>query len=46
MDVENKLTFSYVMNRMAEGTVGSPRTISYINAAFGSLNKLKAKDDV
>jgi hypothetical protein len=31
------MTFSYVMNRMGEGTVGDLRGISILMAAYGCL---------
>jgi CubicO group peptidase (beta-lactamase class C family) len=37
IDVEHRMTFSYVMNRMGEGTVGDLRGISILMAAYGCL---------
>lgn len=37
MDLERKVTFSYVMNKMGEGIVGSDRTAAYVKAAYKAL---------
>ena len=37
MDVDQRVTFSYVMNRMGAGIVGSPRSEAYFLAAFAAL---------
>lgn len=39
MDTENKITLSYVMNRMGAGTVGNPRTVGYIQAIYNAVEK-------
>lgn len=41
MDLDNKMTFSYVMNRMGAGTLGNPRTVAYVECAYDCLRKLK-----
>jgi CubicO group peptidase (beta-lactamase class C family) len=37
MDVDRGATFSYMMNRMGAGIVGSPRAEAYFIAAFAAL---------
>ncbi|HUF98592.1 MAG TPA: serine hydrolase domain-containing protein [Ilumatobacter sp.] len=37
IDVDTKMSFSYVMNRMGEGTVGDNRGNSLLMAAYGAL---------
>ena len=37
MDLDRRLTFSYMMNRMAPGIVGSDRTEAYFRAADSAL---------
>ena len=37
MDLERRITFSYMMNKMAPGIIGSPRAESYLRAAYASL---------
>lgn len=37
IDLDQRMTFSYVMNRMGEGTVGDLRAISILMAAYASL---------
>jgi CubicO group peptidase (beta-lactamase class C family) len=37
MDLDRRLTFSYMMNRMAPGIIGSPRAESYLRAAYAAL---------
>jgi hypothetical protein len=41
MDLDNKMTLSYVMNKMGAGTVGNPRTVGYIEAIYDGLKKSK-----
>jgi hypothetical protein len=37
MDLDRRLTVSYMMNKMGPGIIGSPRTESYLRAAYGAL---------
>jgi CubicO group peptidase (beta-lactamase class C family) len=37
IDLENRMSFSYVMNKMGEGTVGDDRGGSLLTAAYASL---------
>lgn len=37
MDLERKVTFSYVMQKMGNGIVGSERTEAYVRAAYKAL---------
>ncbi|KAJ9628720.1 hypothetical protein H2203_002622 [Taxawa tesnikishii (nom. ined.)] len=37
MDLDRKVTFSYVMNKMGDGIVGSDRTEAYVRAAYKAL---------
>jgi CubicO group peptidase (beta-lactamase class C family) len=37
MDLDRRVTTSYVMNRMAPGIVGSPRAQAYIDAVYAAL---------
>ena len=37
MDLERRITFAYMMNKMAPGIIGSPRAESYMRAAYASL---------
>lgn len=37
MDLERKVTFSYVMNKMGAGIMGSDRTAAYVKAAYKAL---------
>ena len=39
MDLDNKMTISYVMNKMGQGTVGNPRTVGYLEAVFDAVKK-------
>lgn len=39
MDLDHKMTISYVMNLMGAGTVGNPRTIGYIDTIFDCAKK-------
>ncbi len=38
MDLDRRMTFSYMMNRMAPGIIGSPRAESYLRAAYRALD--------
>ncbi|KAK5166559.1 uncharacterized protein LTR77_008102 [Saxophila tyrrhenica] len=40
MDLDRKLTISYVMNKMGAGTVGNPRTEGYINTIYDCVAKM------
>jgi hypothetical protein len=37
MDLDRRVTTSYMMNRMAPGIVGSPRAQAYIDAVYAAL---------
>ena len=37
MDLDRRMTFCYVMNRMNAGIIGSPRSEGYLRAAYASL---------
>jgi CubicO group peptidase (beta-lactamase class C family) len=37
MDLDRQLTFAYMMNKMAPGIIGSPRSDSYLTEAYRSL---------
>ena len=37
MDLDRRLTITYLMNRMAPGIVGSPRSEAYVNAVYAAL---------
>ncbi|MCW2682705.1 MAG: Penicillin-binding protein beta-lactamase, partial [Blastococcus sp.] len=37
MDLDRRLTISYVMNRMAPGILGSDRAEAYVNAVYAAL---------
>ena len=37
MDLDRRLTISYLMNRMAPGVLGSDRTESYVRAVYAAL---------
>ncbi|KIW50319.1 hypothetical protein, variant [Exophiala xenobiotica] len=37
MDLERKITFAYVMNKMGPGILGSDRTEAYVKAAYKAL---------
>jgi hypothetical protein len=37
MDLDRRLTFAYMMNKMAPGIVGSPRAESYLRPAYAAL---------
>ena len=38
MDLERRLTFSYMMNKMADGIIGSARAESYIRPLYSALD--------
>jgi CubicO group peptidase (beta-lactamase class C family) len=38
MDLDRRLTISYMMNRMAPGILGSDRAESYLRAAYSALD--------
>ena len=38
MDLERRMTFAYMMNKMAPGIIGSDRAESYLRPAYGALN--------
>ena len=38
MDVDRQMTFSYMMNNMGAGVVGSPRSDAYLTAAYQALS--------
>src|SRR5947209_2748844 len=38
MDLERRLTFAYMMNKMAPGIIGSPRAERYLRAAYAALD--------
>lgn len=42
MDLDNKTTMSYVMNKMGAGTVGNPRTVGYLEAIIAAVEKSAA----
>jgi CubicO group peptidase (beta-lactamase class C family) len=37
MDLDRRLTFAYMMNKMAPGIIGSPRAEAYMRAAYAAL---------
>ena len=37
MDLDNKMTICYIMNKMAAGTIGNPRTRQYIEAVYEAI---------
>ncbi|MFJ9779278.1 serine hydrolase domain-containing protein [Amycolatopsis sp. NPDC101161] len=37
MDLDRRLTISYVMNKMAPGTIGSDRSTTYVDAVYAAL---------
>ncbi|TQN35688.1 CubicO group peptidase (beta-lactamase class C family) [Blastococcus colisei] len=37
MDLDRRLTITYLMNRMAPGIIGSPRSEAYTNAVYAAL---------
>ena len=38
MDLERRMTFAYMMNKMAPGIIGSPRAEAYLHAAYAALD--------
>jgi CubicO group peptidase (beta-lactamase class C family) len=38
MDLDRRLTITYLMNRMAPGIIGSPRSEAYANAVYAALD--------
>jgi CubicO group peptidase (beta-lactamase class C family) len=38
MDLDRRLTISYLMNRMAPGIIGSPRSETYVRAVYDALS--------
>ena len=38
MDLDRRLTISYLMNRMAPGIIGSPRSEVYTRAVYDALS--------
>ena len=39
MDLDKKLTITYVMSKMGPGTVGNARTASYVDTIFDCFEK-------
>lgn len=37
MDLERRMTFAYMMNKMAAGIIGSPRSAAYLGALYAAL---------
>ena len=37
MDLDRRLTISYMMNRMGAGLIGSDRSEAYVRAAYAAL---------
>jgi CubicO group peptidase (beta-lactamase class C family) len=37
MDLERRMTFAYIMNKMGPGIIGSPRAEAYLRAAYAAL---------
>ena len=37
VDADRRVTFSYVMNKMGPGLIGSERTVQYVSTAFAAL---------
>ena len=37
MDLDRRLTISYLMNRMAPGVLGSDRSAAYVRAGYAAL---------
>jgi CubicO group peptidase (beta-lactamase class C family) len=37
MDLDRRITISYVMNKMGEGTIGTSRTATYVDAVYNAL---------
>jgi hypothetical protein len=38
MDLERRMTFAYMMNKMAPGIIGSDRAESYVRPAYAVLD--------
>jgi CubicO group peptidase (beta-lactamase class C family) len=38
MDLERRMTFAYMMNKMAAGIIGSPRAEAYLRAVYAALD--------
>ena len=38
MDLERRMTFAYMMNKMAPGIIGSDRAESYLRPAYAALD--------
>jgi CubicO group peptidase (beta-lactamase class C family) len=38
MDLDRRLTISYMMNRMAPGILGSPRSEAYVRAVYAAMD--------
>jgi hypothetical protein len=38
IDTEKRMTFSYVMNKMGPGLLGSERSAQYVSAAYDALS--------
>jgi hypothetical protein len=38
MDLDRRLTISYMMNRMAPGIIGSDRSQAYVEAFYAALD--------
>jgi CubicO group peptidase (beta-lactamase class C family) len=38
MDLDRRLTISYVMNKMAPGVIGSDRSTIYVDAVYAALD--------
>ncbi|PKX97246.1 serine hydrolase domain-containing protein [Aspergillus novofumigatus IBT 16806] len=41
MDLDRKVTITYTLNKMGAGTLGSPRTVKYVNAVYAALDAYK-----
>ena len=37
MDLDRRLTISYMMNKMGDGLIGSPRSEAYVRAVYDAL---------
>jgi len=40
MDLDHRMTFTYVMNKMDGGTLSTPRNQAYIEAAYEAVKSL------
>ena len=38
LEIARRLTISYLMNRMAPGIIGSPRSEAYVSAVYSALS--------